>query len=103
MFCPNCGREQESDMAFCRACGARMTGVARGVTKETSWAWWLLPVFLTWAGGLIAWLVLKDDNPRKAKQILIFGICWTVAQLILSIVFLIVWFVFLFAMIGTES
>jgi hypothetical protein len=36
-------------------------------------------------GGLIGFLVLKDDNPGKAKGILIFGIVWTIVGIILGI------------------
>ena len=42
--------------------------------RRVSGAWWLLPVFLGWLGGLIAWLVNKDVDPRRARQMLITGI-----------------------------
>ena len=42
--------------------------------EEVPGWWWLLPIFLTWLGGLIAWLVWKDKNPEKAKKMLIVGI-----------------------------
>jgi len=43
-------------------------------TRRVSGAWWLLPVFMGWLGGLIAWLVNKDVDPRRARQMLITGI-----------------------------
>jgi hypothetical protein len=42
--------------------------------RRVSGAWWLLPVFMGWLGGLIAWLVNKDVDPRRARQMLITGI-----------------------------
>jgi hypothetical protein len=39
-----------------------------------SGAWWLLPIFMGWLGGLIAWLVNKDVDPQRARQMLITGI-----------------------------
>ena len=95
MFCANCGIQQQGNLVFCRACGARVAAVARS-QKETSWAWWLLPILLGWAGGLIGWLVHKDSNPSKAKHLLIFGICWSVAQMVLNTLFMILWFGILF-------
>jgi hypothetical protein len=42
--------------------------------RRVSGAWWLLPIFMGWLGGLIAWLVNKDVDPRRARQMLITGI-----------------------------
>src|SRR4030042_1716214 len=50
------------------------TGATKGtgeVTREApvtgekiSGAWWVMPIFLTWVGGLVAWLVNKDKAPQ---------------------------------------
>ena len=45
---------------------------------KPSAAWWLLPIFLAWTGGLIAWLCVKDRDPRMAKNCLILGIILSV-------------------------
>ena len=42
--------------------------------RRVSGAWWLLPIFMGWVGGLIAWLVNKDVDPQRARQMLITGI-----------------------------
>lgn len=42
--------------------------------RRVSGAWWLLPIFMGWLGGLIAWLVNKDVDPRRARQMLATGI-----------------------------
>ena len=48
-------------------------------------AWWLLPIFLSWIGGLIAWLVVKDRDPGMAKNCLILGIVLTVVPFAISL------------------
>ena len=50
---------------------------------KPSAAWWLLPIFLGWFGGLIAWLSVKDRDPRMAKKCLIIGIILTLAPVVL--------------------
>jgi hypothetical protein len=42
--------------------------------RRVSGAWWLLPIFMGWLGGLVAWLVNKDVDPQRARQMLITGI-----------------------------
>jgi len=37
-------------------------------------AWWLLPILAGWLGGLIAWLLVKDSDPAKARAMLLTGI-----------------------------
>mgnify|MGYP001192490889 CR=1 FL=1 len=41
-------------------------------------AWWLLPIFLSFIGGIIAWACVKDRDPGMAKNCLILGIVLTV-------------------------
>jgi len=52
-------------------------------TRRVSGAWWLLPIFMGWLGGLIAWLVNKDADPRRARQMLFTGIGISVLLVIL--------------------
>ncbi len=35
--------------------------------KQRSGLWYLLPIVLGIIGGVIAWFVIKDDDPKKAK------------------------------------
>lgn len=53
--------------------------------EKISGAWWLMPVFLTWVGGLVAWLVNKDKAPKRSKSMLIWGI-------VLTFLYPIIWF-----------
>ena len=45
--------------------------------KGRSGAWYLLPIFLTIIGGVIAYFVIKEDDPKKAKNCLYLGIILT--------------------------
>jgi hypothetical protein len=53
--------------------------------RQVSGAWWLLPIFMGWLGGLIAWLVNKDVDPRRARSMLITGIVISVILVILLV------------------
>ena len=56
---------------------------ARGFPRRrVSGAWWLLPIFMGWLGGLIAWLVNKDVDPRLARAMLITGIIVSVLLMV---------------------
>jgi hypothetical protein len=52
-------------------------------SREVSGAWWLLPIFMGWLGGLIAWLVNRDADPRKARAMLWTGIAVSVLVILL--------------------
>ena len=45
---------------------------------KPSAAWWLLPIFFSFIGGIIAWACVKDRDPSMAKNCLILGIVLTV-------------------------
>lgn len=58
-------------------------------TNPVNFLWWLLPVFLSWAGGLTAWLVNKDKDESTARYMLFGGLGMTVIQgLIIGIIVL---------------
>lgn len=42
--------------------------------KPRSNAWFLLPVFLGIIGGIIAYFILRNDDPHKAKNCLYLGL-----------------------------
>jgi hypothetical protein len=50
--------------------------------RRVSGAWWLLPIFMGWLGGLIAWLVNRDADPKMARAMLITGIVVSVLLLV---------------------
>jgi hypothetical protein len=53
--------------------------------RRVSGAWWLLPIFMGWVGGLIAWLVNKDVDPKRARAMLITGIASSAVVIILLV------------------
>ena len=98
--CPSCGQVNPTGSAFCETCGTKLaappapttlpgqapTKPAAQAKGQTSGAWWLLPIFLGWVGGLIGYLVVKESDQSKAKGLLIFGIIWTVFWVVVTIV-----------------
>ena len=52
---------------------------------KPSAAWWLLPIFFSFIGGIIAWACVKDRDPGMAKNCLILGIVLTVVPIAISL------------------
>ncbi len=79
-FCPNCGAEIDKKAKICPKCGVEQPLVPE---KVSNW-WYVLAFFLGIVGGVIAWAVNKDRNPKKAIRFLIVGfilpIIFVVAQ-----------------------
>ncbi|WP_371504906.1 hypothetical protein [Nitrosopumilus adriaticus] len=53
--------------------------------KPRSNAWFLLPVFLGIIGGIIAFFILRNDDPRKAKNCLYLGVVLMIIGIIFNI------------------
>ncbi len=53
--------------------------------KPRSNAWFLLPIFFGVIGGVIAFFILRHDDPRKAKNCLYLGLALMVFGIILNI------------------
>jgi len=47
--------------------------------------WFLLPIFLGLIGGIIAFFVLRQDDPRKAKNCLYLGIVLAMMGVMLNV------------------
>ena len=63
-----------------------MSSVApSNATQHVSGAWYLVPLFFGILGGIIAWAVNKDKDPKRARNLLIFGLLWTFVPLIIVI------------------
>ena len=54
--------------------------------KRRSNAWFLLPIFFGIIGGIIAFFILRQDDPRKARNCLYLGIALMVAGIVLNII-----------------
>ena len=98
-FCPNCGKEVSPEAFTCPSCGhpLRQPQPAPAPREHVSAAWWLLPFFLGWIGGLVGYFVLKDRNSSTATKILVFGIVWTFVGIIVVVAVA----GFLFGLFGT--
>lgn len=89
-YCSNCGAEIDSRAKICPKCGVEQAPLI----EQVSDAWYLVPFFLGIIGGLIAWFVNKDRNPKKARNFVIFGFVWTAIAIVL-------YFVVIVALIAT--
>jgi uncharacterized membrane protein len=54
--------------------------------KPRSNAWFLLPIFLGIIGGIIAFFILRQNDPRKAKNCLYLGIVLMIVGIIFNII-----------------
>ena len=55
--------------------------------KPRSNAWFLLPIFLGIIGGVIAYFVLRNDDPKKAKNCLYLGIVLAIIGIVMNVLF----------------
>ena len=69
-FCSNCGAEIDIKAKICPKCGVEQPLVPE---KVSNW-WYVLAIFLGIVGGVIAWAVNKDRNPKKAIRFFIVGL-----------------------------
>ena len=53
---------------------------------RSNW-WYMLPIFLGLIGGVIAYFVIRKDDPRKAKNCLYIGIALAIVGIIFNILF----------------
>ena len=54
--------------------------------RERSSLWFLLPIVLNLVGGIIAYFVIKEDDPKKAKNCLYLGLILAAIPVILIII-----------------
>ena len=50
--------------------------------RRRSGLWYLLPIFFGIIGGVIAWFVIKDDDPKKASNCFWLGVVLLVIDII---------------------
>ena len=54
--------------------------------KRRSSLWFLLPIIFNIVGGIIAYFIIKEDDPKKAKNCLYLGIILAAIPILLIIV-----------------
>jgi len=82
-YCPKCGAEIFLETKFCPRCGVEQTPLREDVSS----LWYLVPFFFGILGGLIAWYVNKDRDPKKARNFLIFGLVWGIVVVVILALF----------------
>ncbi|MEX2193441.1 MAG: hypothetical protein WD717_08725 [Nitrosarchaeum sp.] len=53
--------------------------------KTRSSVWYLLPIFVGLIGGIIAYWILRHDDPKKAKKCLYVGIALAIIGIVINI------------------
>jgi hypothetical protein len=100
IFCNNCGSKILEKTQFCMECGNSLDNPSQTNISTTpqsypqysrqggkpSATWYLLPIFFSIIGGIIAWACIKDRDPSMAKNNLILGILLTVIPMIFGVV-----------------
>ncbi len=51
---------------------------------RSNW-WYLLPIFFSLIGGIIAYFAIRHNDPKKAKKCLYLGIILTMISIIINI------------------
>ena len=54
--------------------------------KRRSSFWFLLPIVFNVVGGIIAFFIIKEDDPRKAKNCLYLGIILAAIPVLLIVI-----------------
>jgi len=63
----------------------RQSRVMYNEKRRSNW-WFLLPILLTIVGGIIAYFVLRHDDPQKARNCLMLGAVLLVIHIALAYV-----------------
>jgi uncharacterized membrane protein len=53
--------------------------------KNRSGLWYLLPIIFGIIGGVIAWFVIKDNDPKKAKNCIYLGLVLLAINIIFGV------------------
>ena len=90
-YCSNCGEEIDARAKICVKCGVEQAPLVEKVSS----IWYLFPFFFMIIGGVIAWAVNKDRDPKKARNFLIFGAIWSVIVGVIYVLFIVVLITFI--------
>ena len=118
MYCINCGNHIPEEDKFCTNCGMAIPHIEtpeqrKGrilrelnpdkinsnqrsgnstyrVARPVSAAWYLLPIFLAEIGGIIGYFATRKRDRKRAKRILILGLCFIAVRVAIFIIFMVV-------------
>jgi len=87
-FCSSCGNEVPFESTFCPKCGKQLgeANVSHATKTRSKW-WFLLPIFFHIIGGVIVYFVIRDDDPKLAKNCLWLGIIISIIEIALTMAF----------------
>ena len=78
VFCTNCGNKILESAQFCTNCGKSPNATSHTndsnyqqysqPTQSAGGIWYLLPIFFGLIGGIIAWLIVRKNDSKKAKN-----------------------------------
>lgn len=60
--------------------------------RNRSSLWFLLPILFNVVGGIIAYFIIKEDDPKKAKNCLYLGIILAVIPIALILISMVIGF-----------
>ena len=90
MYCPHCGKENESNTINCAYCGVALASTPANISQDKPntliniISLCCIPIL-----GIVMYFVWKDSQPQAAKSALIFGL----VGIGLVVVFYIIFFV----------
>ena len=56
--------------------------------NKSSNLWYLLPIFIGFLGGIIAYFILRNKDPKKAKYCFYVGLILAIIGLLLNFIFM---------------
>jgi uncharacterized membrane protein YvbJ len=101
-YCSNCGSEVSEFAQNCTECGASQNKnnnynrPQRSYAPDTGGFGWGLLGFCVPIVGLVLYLVWKDERPRTSKA----AGMGALISVIAGVIFYVIYFIFIFAMIG---
>ncbi|MDC8437671.1 MAG: zinc-ribbon domain-containing protein [Candidatus Nitrosotenuis sp.] len=81
-FCSKCGGELQENSVYCTKCGLK---VGDSMHKRSRW-WYLLPILFSIVGGVISYFIVKENDPRLAKNCLILGAILTIIGIAIGVI-----------------
>jgi len=84
--CPSCGKLLSPPGTMGVEAKPATINKPKPTYKKPSKLWYLLPIFLTWIGGIIGYLVIKDRDKEFAKRLLIVGLVLTIVFIVIGVI-----------------
>ncbi len=79
-FCHKCGNELPTGANYCNKCGTALINSGlkaeqrpTRTPQERSSMWYLAPILIGLIGGIIAYFIIRKDDPKKARNCMVIG------------------------------